>query len=185
MTPTLSRLKATVAVVKRLFLLRHAKSSWDDPSLADHDRPLAPRGRKAAKLIASHMKDERLEPSIVLCSSALRARQTWEIAAPAFSKRTAVEIEPELYEAGNEELMSRLQRIPSEALSVLLIGHNPAMENLVLTLASEGAQLQLIREKFPTAALAVLEARINDWENLEPAAAQLADFVTPRLLLES
>jgi phosphohistidine phosphatase len=172
-------------VVKRLFLLRHAKSSWDDPHLADHDRPLAPRGRKAAKQIASYMKNKSFEPSIVVCSSALRARQTWEIAAPAFPKRTAIEIEPSLYQAGNEELMSRLRRISRKASSVLLIGHNPAMQELVLTLASEGAQLQLIREKFPTAALAVLEARINGWGDLEPGATELADFVTPKRLLQS
>jgi len=131
------------------------------------------------------MKDQSFEPSIALCSSALRARQTWEIVAPAFPRQTAVEVEPSLYQAGSEELMSRLRRIPREASSVLLIGHNPAMQNLVLTLASESAQLQMIREKFPTAALAALEARINDWEELEPAATELADFVTPKRLLES
>ena len=96
-----------------------------------------------------------------------------------------IEIDPGLYQAGNEELISRLRHIPRGASSVLLIGHNPALQKLVLTLASESAQLQLIREKFPTAALAVLEARINDWEDLEPAATELADFVTPKRLLES
>jgi phosphohistidine phosphatase len=176
---------ATVAPVKRLFLLRHAKSSWDDPDLADHDRPLAPRGRKAAKQIASYMKDKNFKPSIVLCSSALRARQTWEIAAPAFPKRTAIEIDPSLYGAGNEELMSRLRSIPREASSALLIGHNPAMQELVLTLASAGAQLEAIREKFPTAALAVLDAPIEGWESLEPGVAELADFAAPKRLRQS
>ncbi len=171
--------------MKRLFLLRHAKSSWDDPHAADHDRPLAPRGRKAAKEIAAYMKDKRFEPSIVLCSSALRARQTWEIAAPAFPNRTAVEIEPSLYRAGKEELMSRLRSIPPEVSSVLLIGHNPAMQELVVTLACESGQLQSIRKKFSTAALAVLEAQISDWKELEPAAAELTDFVIPKRLPES
>ncbi|MBA3628290.1 MAG: histidine phosphatase family protein [Actinobacteria bacterium] len=143
---------------------------------------LPTRGWKAAKKIAAYMKDKRFEPSIVLCSSALRARQTWDIAAPAFPKRTAVEIEPSLYQAGKEELMSRLCSIPPEASSVLLIGHNPAMQELVVTLASEGEQLQSIRKKFPTAALAVLQARISDWEELEPAATELTDFVTPKRL---
>ena len=131
------------------------------------------------------MKDKSFEPSIVLCSSALRARQTWEIVAPAFPRRTVIEIVPGLYQAGKEELISRLRHLPRGASSVLLIGHNPALQKLVLRLASESAQLQLIREKFPTAALAVLEARINDWEDLEPAATELADFVTPKRLLES
>jgi phosphohistidine phosphatase len=171
--------------MKRLFLLRHAKSSWDDPHLADHDRPLARRGRNAAKQIASYMKDKSFEPSIVLCSSALRARQTWEIVAPAFPRRTVIEIDPSLYQAGNEELISQLRHIPRGASSVLLIGHNPALQELVLRLASENEQLQLVREKFPTAALAVLEAPINDWEELEFATTELADFVTPKRLLES
>ena len=174
--------KCEHVVVKRLFLLRHAKSSWDDPNLSDHDRPLAPRGRKASRRIASYMKDKGFEPSIVLCSSALRARQTWEIAASAFDKRTAVEIDPSLYRAGTEELMSRLRSIRPEASSILLIGHNPAMHELVLTLASQGEQLESIRKKFPTAALAVLDARISHWEELEPAAAELIDFVNPKRL---
>lgn len=171
--------------MKRLFLLRHAKSSWDDPHLADHDRPLARRGRNAAKQIASYMKDKSFEPSIVLCSSALRARQTWEIVAPAFPRPTVIEIDSSLYQAGTEELISQLRHIPRGASSVLLIGHNPALQELVLRLASENAQLQLLREKFPTAALAVIEAPINEWEELEFATTELADFVTPKRLLES
>jgi phosphohistidine phosphatase len=131
------------------------------------------------------MKDKGFKPSIVLCSSALRARQTWEIAAPAFSEPTAVAIEHSLYGVGNEELMSRLRRIPREASSVLLIGHNPVMQELVLTLASAGAQLDAIREKFPTAALAVLDAPIKDWESLEQGVAELADFVAPKRLPKS
>lgn len=168
--------------MKRLFLLRHAKSSWGDPDLADHDRPLAPRGRKAAKHIAAYMRGKSFEPSIVLCSSAVRARQTLELVAPAFSERTGIEIEPDLYHAGSKELMTRLQRVSRGAASVLLIGHNPAMQDLVLTLASESEPVEPIRKKFPTAALAVLDARIEHWEGLEAGVAVLADFVTPKRL---
>jgi phosphohistidine phosphatase len=162
--------------------MRHAKSSWDEPHLADHDRPLAPRGRKAAKRIASYMEDKGYEPSLVLCSSAVRARQTWELAAPSFPDGTAVEIEREVYGADSEELIAMLCRLQPDASSVLLIGHNPAMQELVLTLVSSGAQLGAIRKKFPTAALAVLDARIESWEDFAPGVAELADFVTPKRL---
>jgi phosphohistidine phosphatase len=168
--------------MKRLFLLRHAKSSWDDPYLEDHDRPLAPRGRKAAKRIAAYMKDEGFDPSIVLCSSAVRARQTLELVARAFPEQAAIEIEESLYHAGSGELIARLGRVPRNADSVLLIGHNPAMQDLLLTIASESEQMDSIRNKFPTAALAVLDAQIEDWDQLEPGVAVLADFITPKRL---
>jgi phosphohistidine phosphatase len=148
--------------------MRHAKSSWDQTDLSDHDRPLAPRGRKAAKRMGSYMKDKGFEPSIVLCSSAVRARQTWELAAPSFSERTTLEVEQELYGAGDEELVARLRRLPPGASSVLLIGHN----------------LGAVRKKFPTAALAVLDAPIEDWEGLRRGSAELTDFVTPKGLDE-
>jgi phosphohistidine phosphatase len=164
--------------------MRHAKSSWDQTDLSDHDRPLAPRGRKAAKRMGSYMKDKGFEPSIVLCSSAVRARQTWELAAPSFSERTTLEVEQELYGAGDEELVARLRRLPPGASSVLLIGHNPAMQELVLMLCSEDAHLGAVRKKFPTAALAVLDAPIEDWEGLRRGSAELTDFVTPKGLDE-
>jgi phosphohistidine phosphatase len=168
--------------MKRLFLLRHAKSSPNDRELADHDRPLAPSGREAAKHIAAYMKDKSFEPSIVLCSSAVRARQTLELISPAFPEQTAIEIEHDLYHAGSNELMTRLQRVSRDAASVLLIGHNPAMQDLVLTIASESEQVEAIRKKFPAAALAVLDARIEYWEHLGPGGAVLAEFVTPQQL---
>jgi phosphohistidine phosphatase len=168
-------------VVKRLLLLRHAKSSWDDPHLADHDRPLAPRGRRAAKSIAAYMKEKGYEPSIVLCSSALRARQTLELITPALPSHTKAEIDPSIYHAGTEDLMTRLRSIPPEVPSVMLVGHNPAMHELLLTLLSDTAQVEPLKKKFPTAALAVLDGP-RDWEHLGPAAAALIDYATPKQL---
>ena len=92
---------------KRLLLLRHAKSSWDDPSLADHDRPLAPRGRKAAKRIGAHLRRENSSVALVLCSSATRARETLDLVAPPGEIR----FEPELYGATAAELIERLRRV--------------------------------------------------------------------------
>jgi phosphohistidine phosphatase len=157
-----------------LLLLRHAKSSWDDPALADHDRPLAPRGRNAAKLIGAHLRREGIEISSVLCSSAVRATQTLELVAPAGEVR----IEDDLYGASDEHLLQRLRRESDEHQAVMLIGHNPAIQDLTLLL-SPGAQQQV--GKFPTGSLATL-AFAGSWASLAPAQAKLIAFVRPREL---
>jgi phosphohistidine phosphatase len=165
-----------------VFLMRHAKSSWDDPQLADQDRPLSSRGRKAAARMGEYIQDAGLRPSIVLCTSALRARQTLELLRPALPEETTVKVEPRLYTAGNKELLTRIRRLSPVATSVLVLGHNPAMQDLVLCLASKSPKLKAIRNKFPTAALAVLDAPIEDWRQLAPGEASLVDFVTPKSL---
>ena len=116
---------------KRLLLLRHAKSSWDDPALADHDRPLAPRGRRAAKLIGEHLRENQIGVSLVLCSSARRARETLDLVQTPGE----VLIERELYGASADELLARLRRVPDQRGTVMLIGHNPAIEDLAVGLA--------------------------------------------------
>jgi phosphohistidine phosphatase len=153
----------------RLYLLRHAKSSWDDPELPDHDRPLAPRGRKAVRAMRSHLVSAGVAPSLVLCSSALRARQTLDGVAPGGELR----IEAELYGASARSLLERVRALPAHVESVMLIGHNPGMQELSLLLAGEP------REKFPTGALATLEFD-GSWADLEPGAARLEAFVRPR-----
>ena len=160
---------------RTLLLLRHAKSSWDDPSLADHDRPLAPRGRKAAKRIGELLRDERTEISLVLCSSARRASETYELARPPGE----LQVEPGLYGASAQQLLQRIRRVPDEVSSVMLIGHNPAIEDLALTLAADPTGLE--GEKFPTAALATLTVT-GSWRALAPRKAALANFVKPREL---
>jgi phosphohistidine phosphatase len=166
--------------VKTVFLMRHAKSSWDDPQLADQDRPLTSRGRKAAARMGEYMRDADLRPSIVLCTSALRVRQTLELLRPALPEKTTVKVEPRLYSAGSKELLTRIRRLSPAATSVLVVGHNPAMQDLVLGLASKSPKLNAIRNKFPTAALAVLDAPIDEWRQLVPGQASLVHFVTPK-----
>jgi phosphohistidine phosphatase len=161
--------------LKRLFLLRHAKSSWEDQDLPDHDRPLAPRGRKAAKRMAKHLRDEGISPSLVLCSSARRTRETLERVEPGGD----VHVERELYGASASELLDRLRRVPDETQSVMLIGHNPAVQELALELAADGDRLADVERKFPTCALATLSLR-GTWGELEASAAELVAFVRPK-----
>jgi phosphohistidine phosphatase len=163
---------------KRLFLLRHAKSSWDDPSLADHDRPLAARGRRAVKLIAQHLREEAIKPSLVLCSSATRTQQTLEWIMPALAA-PEVSIERGLYGASCAALLDRLRRLDDQARSVMLIGHQPAIQELALTLAGDGAELARVRGKFPTAALATL-LFVGEWSALGPKSAELVEYVKPK-----
>jgi phosphohistidine phosphatase len=169
-------------VVKQIILMRHAKSSWDDPELADHERPLAPRGRKAAAAMGEYMTKAGFKPALVLCTSALRGRQTLELLGASVNEGNEVKIEPDIYHESSGELLARLRSLPSGVDSVLLIGHNPVMQELVLALASENSLIDAIRQKFPTAALAVFEADIDEWNELSPGQARLVDFATPKQL---
>ncbi|HEX3833338.1 MAG TPA: histidine phosphatase family protein [Solirubrobacteraceae bacterium] len=160
---------------RNLLLLRHAKSSRDEPWLADHDRPLAPRGRKAAKRISAHVRREQIPVALVLCSSARRTRETLELVAPPGRSR----IERELYSATSAELLERLRRVPDEAFVVMLIGHEPAIRDLAVRLTGPGSELA--DRKFPTGALATVKFT-GPWSGLGPDHAELASFVTPREL---
>jgi phosphohistidine phosphatase len=167
--------------MKRLYLLRHAKSSWDDPTLADHDRPLAPRGRRAANVMAENLRRKGIMPELVLCSPSRRTRQTLKRLAPVLGKDADVQIEPELYAASARELIEVLQGVPDEVESVMLIGHNPGLQDLALSLASAGSEIPRLRSKFPTAALATLEFK-GTWRKLAPGSAELVSFVKPKEL---
>jgi phosphohistidine phosphatase len=169
--------------VKQLYLLRHAKSSWDDPALADHERPLAPRGRRAAARIAEHLRGEGIRPALILCSSSRRTRQTLEPVAAALPD-VPTQVEADLYGAGEESLLARLRQLPDTADSVLLIGHNPGLQDLAVALAGAGdaETLARLRAKMPTAALATLAAPVARWRDLRPGGAELVAFVVPREL---
>jgi phosphohistidine phosphatase len=164
---------------KHLFVLRHAKSSWDNPGLDDHERPLAPRGRRAVKAIAEHLRANGIEPALVLCSSSRRTRETLEGIDPGGRQL----IEPELYAASTSTMIERLKRLPDDVDSVLLIGHNPAVQTLVLRLAAgdAGPDLSEVQRKFPTAALATLTLECA-WNELGPGRARLVAFVRPKHL---
>jgi phosphohistidine phosphatase len=164
----------------RLFVLRHAKSSWDNAHLADHDRPLAPRGQRAAEALADHVATINPPPDLVLCSTARRAQDTLEPIRARLPADIAVLVEDDLYGASAPDLLDRLREVPEETPSVLLVGHNPALEDLVSALGRDGDQSLIARveTKFPTGALATL-AFSEPWKNLGSGPATLEAFVVP------
>ena len=168
---------------RQLFILRHAKSSWDDPGIDDRDRPLAPRGRKAVKVIAEHLPSAGIAPVQVLCSPARRTLETYDGVHPAGE----LIIEPALYGASGGDLIERLRQVPPDTASVMVIGHNPGVQSLVLKLAEnrgvlEDPELQEVALKFPTGALATLEFSCR-WDELFRGCARLTEFVRPRSLV--
>lgn len=168
--------------MRRLWLLRHAKSSWDDDGLDDHDRPLAPRGVEGSERIAAYVETADVRPALVLCSSALRARQTLAIVLPGLGAELSVAVEPGLYAFGAGTVMERLRRVPDHVEGVLVVGHNPATQELAATLARSGGSLEALRTKYPTGALAELELDLDAWSDLAPACGVLRAFVTPASL---
>ena len=168
---------------RTLHLLRHAKSSWDDPGLEDHDRPQAPRGKRAARLLAAHIVKHGVAVDLVLCSTAVRARQTLDIVGPSLGGTPDIRTEERLYAAGAPDLLSRLRSVDDRAWRVLVIGHNPGLEDLAEDLAGDGdaGAWHALQQKFPTGALATLATQ-SSWADLSPGAAYLESLVVPRQL---
>jgi phosphohistidine phosphatase len=163
----------------RLLLLRHAKSSWDEPIADDRARPLAPRGRRAAARIGEHLRSAGLVPAVAVCSPAERARETLRrLELPGGETR----FDERLYGAGAEEILAvvRDQGAPG---TLLAVGHNPGMHELAIELAGPdlGEDAERLRERFPTGALAVFEIE-GAWSELSAGRARLSSFVVPREL---
>jgi phosphohistidine phosphatase len=164
---------------RRLVVLRHAKSAW--PEVADRDRPLAPRGRRDAPAAGRWLRDTGCVPDLVVCSTARRTRETWELAARKLAADPAVVYDPRVYDATVPVLLDVVRETPAACGTLLLIGHNPGVQQFTLHLAADGDRDLLDRAaaKFPTCALAVL-AWAGPWSALVPGAAQLTAFTVPR-----
>jgi phosphohistidine phosphatase len=190
---------------RTLMLFRHAKSAW--PDVADHDRPLARRGIRAAPVMGRWLHDAGLVPGQVLCSTARRARETWQFARTGLAAAPPVTFDARIYEATATDLLALIREVPPATGTLLLIGHNPGIEDLALLLAaapsapapsapapgaaapsaatgprpggSGPGDLERMQSKFPTAAIAVLESTAT-WPGLAPGQARLIAFVTPR-----
>ncbi len=167
--------------MRTLHLLRHAKSSWDDAGLADHDRPLAPRGIRAATRMEEHLRDEDVRPDLVLCSSAVRARQTLDHVRPALGD-ALVRIEPSIYAASADDILELLRGLAEPIRSVMVVGHNPGLQDLAVHLAAGGGRLDELTEKYPTGALATLVFESDSWAGIGAHQAELSGYAVPREL---
>lgn len=170
--------------MRRLMLLRHTKSDWTETDRNDLDRPLTPRGREAAPLIGAYMAHHALLPDLVICSPAARARETFDLVAPALPDKPRLVTERRIYDVGADTVLGVVKEIGRDVHSLLVVGHNPSLQDLAeLLIASGDVDLrQRLLEKFPTGGLAVIDFPVDDWKKLHPKAGRLDRFVTPRTL---
>ena len=169
-------------VSKRLILLRHAKSAWEDQDIADFDRPLSSRGRKAAPVIGAHLARAGYVPDLVLCSSARRALETLDLVVAGWQRQPNVRKQKSLYLAMPREMLKRVQTAGSEVDTVMLVGHNPGIADLANWLCHEGdaTMRDALARKFPTGAVAVIDFDVEDWREVDADTGKLVEFVTPR-----
>ncbi|GLW53296.1 phosphohistidine phosphatase [Kitasatospora phosalacinea] len=162
-------------------MLRHAKADW--PDVPDELRPLAERGRADAAAAGRWLAEHEVVPERVLCSTAVRTRQTWELVEPELGGAPELVLEPRAYRAEPDELVDLLRELPSVVRTAMLVGHRPEVQELVLGLArgsgGGGGALERLREKFSTAGIAVLDVP-GEWGQLAPGRAELTDYVVPR-----
>jgi phosphohistidine phosphatase len=167
--------------VKTLALLRHAKSSWDDRSLDDFDRPLAPRGVKAARRIGAELRKRKIEFDLVLASPARRVSETIGEVEKGYGEPLHARFDSRVYGASDQELLSIIRETDDEHRRILVIGHNPTLQQLAAGLAEEGSgEARAIAHHYPTAALTIIELPAKTWREVEPGSGRIALFLRPR-----
>lgn len=159
--------------MKQLFLLRHAKSSWDDPALDDFDRPLNPRGKKAAPLMGRVIKERKINPELILCSTAKRTKQTIKLVNETAKFDADVTFTNAIYHASANQLIDLIRKQKPSVNSILLIGHNPGLEDFIQVLTGKF-------EPIPTAALVQIDVSAEQWSGITNGDNQLAWIVRPR-----
>ena len=171
--------------IRSVYVLRHAKSSWDLAELADHDRPLDPRGERAALVMGRYMSQRHFLPELVLCSTATRARETLALAGSQWPCTPEIEFSPRLYLTGERELLQVLKAVDDGIRAVLIVGHNPDLHDLLKGLASRGDAplLDEMAKRFPTAAFAAIKLPLVHWAGIGQASGSLACFTTPKELV--
>jgi phosphohistidine phosphatase len=159
--------------MKTLLLMRHAKSSWDDDGLPDHDRPLNTRGERSAPRMGGVLVDAGQCPELIVSSTALRARTTALAVAEAFEWKPEVRLKRSLYMASAGDIFAEAECAPNEVETLMLVGHNPGTEDLVSDLAQ-------MRQAMPTAAVAIFTFPIDDWAGMTSARAELVTVWRPK-----
>jgi phosphohistidine phosphatase len=183
----------TVHPGRTLLLFRHAKSAW--PDVPDHERPLARRGQRDAPAMGRWLRDAGYRPDQVLCSTARRARETWQLTQPALGAAPPAVFDARVYQAPAARLLGLIRQAPIAARTLLVLGHDPGIPELAIMLAAAAPpghadagttagpspMLESMRAKFPTAALAVFECT-GSWDQLGPGLTRLVRFITPSQL---
>ena len=163
--------------MKTLYLMRHAKSSWEEP-LPDHERPLNKRGKKAAKLMGKYLAGEDIRPELILSSDAVRARETARRMVKAMKfPPSGIELEPRLYEAGPREIMAIIHALDPKLSSVLLIAHNPGISETAVALSGDESY-----EWLPTAAVVGIEFDIDDWKKVGERKGKAVFYAAPKAI---
>jgi len=167
--------------MKQLAILRHAKSSWADPGVDDFDRPLNGRGRKAARQIGEAIRERGDKFDLILASPAERVRETLDGAGELGA---AVKFEPSIYLASEDQLMSLLRGVAPKARSLLLVGHNPGLEQLVAAISrdDDAGFRRRVQGKFPTGALAIVDLDVKSWADVQPGCGEIVELILPREL---
>lgn len=170
--------------MRRLMLLRHAKSDRT-AGVDDEARPLNARGRAAAPAVGDYLAQEKLFPELIVCSTAKRTRQTYELLAASLPKSTRVVFDEALYLAESDAILALIHALPATVASAMLIGHNPGLHDTAIALAGSGdAELRgRLYAKFPTTALAVIDFSRSDWA-VRPRGGRLEHYITPKSIAE-
>lgn len=177
------RQESDIAAMRRLMLLRHAKTERAEPGEPDRTRKLTKRGRADIPLLGAYMARHDLVPDLVLVSPATRTQETWTLLANSFAKAPEVAKEERIYNADPKTLM-RLIAETKAAPSLLVVGHNPGLHDLAVQLIAAGdvEAREKVTEKLPTSGLVVIDLAFDDWSQLRPHAGRLERFVSPRLI---
>ncbi|MEH7828933.1 SixA phosphatase family protein [Gemmobacter denitrificans] len=166
-------------MTKRLILTRHAKSSWDDPLMTDHDRPLNERGKAAAADLGEWLASRGYVPDQVLCSDALRTRKTWSGIAPALPGTPILDLKPALYHAGPDVMLAVLRHATGD--TVMMIGHNPGIAEFAARIVAR-APVSAEFHRYPTGATLVCDFAADSWADLGWGMGAVDDFIVPREL---
>jgi phosphohistidine phosphatase len=159
--------------MKTLFVLRHAKSSWDNSRLSDFERPLNDRGEETAPFMGKVMARKHFKPDLIMSSPAERAKQTAKLSRKAAKLDCPLEFDERIYEASPQALRKVVSETANDKNSLMIVGHNPGMEGFVRLLTGK-------EEAMPTASLAVIELDIDDWKDIAPAAGMLVEILRPK-----